>query len=94
MKIEPIVTEKSLGLAKKGKYTFRVEVGMRKHRIKKLVEEVFGVHVKRIWTMNIKGEEKKTMHGRKRKIMPSKKAVVTLGEKEKIDLFDVKENKK
>lgn len=91
MKLEPIITEKTLGLAKKGKYTFKVRVGMRKHQIKKLVEEVFEVHVKKIWTMNVKGENKKTMRGRKKKIMPSKKAIVTLGGKEKIDLFETKE---
>lgn len=90
MKLEPIVTEKSLELAKKGKYTFRVEVGLRKHQIKKLIGDVFDVHVKTVKTMNIRGENKKTLQGRKRKIMPSKKTIVTLGEKEKIDLFDTK----
>ncbi len=90
MILEPIVTEKSLELAKKGKYTFRVRVGLRKHQIKKLIEEVLGVHVKTIRTMNIKGEIKKALSGRKRKVMPSKKAIVTLSEKEKIDLFETK----
>ena len=87
---EPIITEKTLELAKNGKYSFRVEVGLRKHQIKKLVEETFGVHVKRIWTMNVKGEIKRTLRGRKKRIMPSKKAIVTLAEKEKIELFETK----
>lgn len=91
MRLEPIITEKTLDLAKKGKYTFRVGVGMRKHQIKKLVDEVFGVHVKKVWTMNVKGENKRTLRGRKKKVMPFKKAIVTLGDKEKIDLFDTKE---
>jgi ribosomal protein L23 len=90
MKLEPIVTEKSLDLAKKGRYTFRVEVGLRKHQIKRLIDEIFGVHVKTIRTMNIRGEVKKTLSGRKRRVMPSKKAIVTLAEKEKIDLFETK----
>ncbi len=90
MKLEPIMTEKSLELAKKGSYTFRVEVGLGKYGIKKLIEEVFGVHVRTIRTMNIKGEIKRTLSGRKRRVMPSKKAIVTLAEKEKIDLFETK----
>lgn len=90
MKLEPVVTEKSLELSKKGKYTFKVEVGLRKHQIKKLIEDVFAVHVKNIWTINMKSENKRTLQGRKRRIMPSKKAIVTLAEKEKIDLFETK----
>jgi len=93
MKIEPIVTEKSMELARKGKYTFRVEVGLGKNRIKKLIEEIFSVHVKGIWTANVRGEIKRTNSGRKRKIMPSKKAIVVLAEKEKIDLFETKKKK-
>jgi large subunit ribosomal protein L23 len=90
MKLEPIITEKSTKLAKEGKYTFKVGVGLRKPQIKKLIEDVFGVHVKRIWTMNMKGEQKRTLQGRKRRVMPSKKAIVTLGEKESLDLFETK----
>jgi ribosomal protein L23 len=90
MKLEPVVTEKSLELSKKGKYTFKVEVGLRKHQIKKLIEEVFGVHVKTVWTMNFKGEVKKALSGRKRRVMPYKKTIVTLTGKEKIDLFETK----
>lgn len=90
MILEPIITEKSTELAKKGKYTFKVKVGLRKHQIKKLIEDLFGVHVREIRTMNIRGETRKTLSGRKRKIMPSKKAIVSLAEKEKIDLFETK----
>mgnify|MGYP001047662266 CR=1 FL=1 len=90
MKIEPIISEKSMNLAKKGKYTFKVGTGMRKFQIKKLINDIFGVTVKTVWTANIRGEIKKTLSGRKRKIMPFKKAIVTLSEKEKIDLFETK----
>ncbi len=91
MKLEPVITEKSLELAKKGKYTFKVGIGMRKGQIRQLISEVFNVHVKTVRTMNFKGEEKRTLTGRKRRIMPVKKTIVTLAEKEKIDIF---ENKK
>jgi ribosomal protein L23 len=90
MKLEPIVTEKSLELSKKGRYTFRVEVGLNKHQIKKLINEIFDVHVKTVKTMNLRSEIKRTLSGRKRKVMPSKKAIVTLADKEKIDIFETK----
>ena len=90
MKLEPVITEKSSALAADGRYTFRVARSMTKHQIRKLIEEVFDVHVKRIWTMNQAGEVKKTMGGQKKIIQPSKKTIVQLAEKEKIDLFDTK----
>jgi large subunit ribosomal protein L23 len=45
MKLEPIITEKSMSAAKEGKYTFRVDRNVNKHQIKQLVEKVFGVNV-------------------------------------------------
>lgn len=88
--LEPIITEKSTKLAEDGKYTFRVEFGLNKFQIKKLIEEVFGVHVTSVRTAKIAGEKKRTILGRKRIIKPSQKAIVTLKEKEKIDLFETK----
>ena len=92
-KLEPILTEKTLKLAEEGKYTFRVESGLNKHQIKKLVEDVFGVHVIGVRTVKESGERKRTSTGRKRIILPEKKALVTLKEKEKIDLFETKKKK-
>jgi large subunit ribosomal protein L23 len=88
--LEPIITEKSTKLADEGKYTFRVDIGQTKFQIKKLIEDVFGVHVTNVRTARIAGERKRTAQGRKRVVMPFKKAIVTLKEKEKIDLFETK----
>lgn len=88
MKLIPVLTEKSLSEVAKNRYTFFVAPGMTKYAVKKAVEETFGVSVVSVRTMNLKGEKKRTMAGRKRVIMPKKKAVVTLGEKDKIDLFE------
>jgi large subunit ribosomal protein L23 len=89
MKIEPIITEKSLTDAGNGKYTFRVQHGLTKFGIKDLVEKTFDVHVTAVRTMNQKGEIKRG--NRKSKVVPGyKKAIVTLKDKEKIDLFEVK----
>lgn len=90
MKLKPVLTEKSLGLAKEGKYTFWVERGFTKHQIKKLVGDVFGVQVKGVRTINVTGETKRTMVGRKKIVQPRKKAIVTLKGKDKIELFETK----
>lgn len=90
MKIQPILTEKSLEAVKNGYYTFWVDKRLTKDQIKLLVQDLFNVHVKKIRTMNVAGEIKRTVFGRKRKIQPRKKAIVKLAEKEKIDLFDEK----
>lgn len=93
MKLTPVLTEKGLEEAKKGKFTFWVDRRTTKHKIKKIVDEVFGVNVTRVRTMNYAGETKRTVMGRKRIIQPRKKAIVTLKGKEKIDLFETKKGK-
>jgi len=86
-KIIPIITEKSMSLASKGKYTFEVGRELTKYGIKNLVETLFSVHVVSVKTLNSKMELKKTNSGRKKIIKAVKKAIVTLKDKEKIDLF-------
>nr|AKQ04350.1 50S ribosomal protein L23, large subunit ribosomal protein L23 [uncultured Microgenomates bacterium Rifle_16ft_4_minimus_5036] len=91
MKFVPVISEKSLQNAKVGKYTFKVDRGLTKHQIKKLIEEAFGVHVTNVNTINLRGEVKRTMAGRKKVVKPVKKAIVVLRDKEKIDIFETKE---
>ncbi|OGM19451.1 50S ribosomal protein L23 [Candidatus Woesebacteria bacterium RIFCSPLOWO2_01_FULL_37_19] len=88
MRLEPLITEKSLSASRNGKYTFRVDKGLNKYQIAILIEKTFGVHVTSVRTLKQAGELKKTLSGRKRIIQPGKKAIVTLKEKEKIDLFE------
>jgi ribosomal protein L23 len=91
MKLEPVISEKSLNLAKSGKYTFHTDPKLNKFQIKNLIETIFKVHVTQIATIHEHGETKKTAYGRKKTIKPGKKAIVTLKDKEKIDIFEVKE---
>ena len=87
--LKPVITEKSVqGLAEK-KYTFRVADGANKIAIAKAVEEIFGVKVAKVNTLNMYGKEKRTGRfpaGRR----PSwKKAMVTLTEDSKtIEFFE------
>lgn len=86
----PIITEKTLKDAKSGRYTFRFSKTTTKYQIKQIISKAFGVHVKSVSTINSKGETKTTMMRRKKRVMPSKKAIVVLADKEKIDLFEAK----
>ncbi|OGM21850.1 50S ribosomal protein L23 [Candidatus Woesebacteria bacterium RIFCSPHIGHO2_01_FULL_38_9] len=88
--IEPIITEKTLKLAESGKYTFRVDPGLNKFQVKKYIENIFGVHVTKVRTVKKGGEEKRTRTGRSRVVPSSKKAIVSLKEKETINLFESK----
>lgn len=84
----PIITEKSMDQAAEKKYSFEVAKDVNKIEIKKAVETVFGVKVKSVNTMNIKGKVKRQgVHVGKRPDW--KKAIVTLTEDSKtIEFFD------
>jgi large subunit ribosomal protein L23 len=86
--IKPIVTEKSVRDIESSKYTFEVDVNSNKVEIKKAVEELFKVKVKDVNTIKIKGKTKfrRMVYGRTKDV---KKAVVTLREGHKIELFEV-----
>lgn len=90
MKLNPILTEKSLGEAKKGKYTFRVDGDMNKTDIKGVIDKVFKVHTKSVRTISSRGRTKKNLRGKIQSVAPTKKAIVILKSGEKIDLFEEK----
>jgi large subunit ribosomal protein L23 len=90
MIIEPVLTEKSLENAKKGSYTFFVDSHLTKYQAKKLINETFAVHVTEIRTINLKKEAKRTYSGRVKIVKAKKKVIVTLKDKEKIDIFEAK----
>ena len=86
--LKPVITEESMmGTAFK-KYTFKVAKDANKAEIKNAIEEVFGVKVAKVNTMNCKGHLRR--YGRFQGYTPSwKKAIVTLTEDSNtIDFFD------
>lgn len=90
--IKPLLTEKSYaGIANKV-YTFVVAKNAGKIEIKKAVEELFGVKVSKVNTVNVKGQKKtqNTKAGRTvGKTSDYKKAIVILTEDSKsIAFFD------
>lgn len=84
----PIVTEQSMDQMADRKYTFEVAPSANKIEIKKAVEEIFGVTVEKVTTINMDGKVKRMgMNIGKRASW--KKAVVKLTEKSKtIEFFD------
>jgi len=84
----PIITEQSMDQVADKKYTFEVLKSANKIEIKKAVEEVFGVKVEKVTTMNYIGKPKRMgVHLGKR--ADWKKAVVKLTPDSKtIELFE------
>ena len=82
----PVITEKGTLLAESGKYVFEVADNASKAYIKEAVEAAFGVAVSMVNVMNVKGKVKR--YGRQPKARRSwRKAIVTLREGDKIDMF-------
>ncbi len=89
--IKPIVTEKATQLTeRRNQYTFSVSPEANKYQIKALVEKLYGVKVVSVNTANMRGKNKSrwTKSGLLRgKTEAYKKAYVTVGEGQTIDIF-------
>jgi large subunit ribosomal protein L23 len=85
--VAPVISEKSYGLLEDNRYTFIVAPHANKTEIKIAVEQVFGVKVISVNTLNRPGKRKRTRFGYgKRK--DTKRAIVTLSAESKpIELF-------
>jgi len=86
--ITPIFTEKSLKMAKLGQYSFWVGRRANKMSLKAEIAKLFGVHVVGIRTVSTPPEAGRNARGIKFATVKNKKAIVTLKDKEKIDLFE------
>ena len=84
--IKPVVSEKSYALLDENKYTFVVAPGSNKTQIKQAVESVFEVKVTGVNTINRIGKRKRTRTGYGQRAA-TKRAIVTLAEGDRIDIF-------
>jgi large subunit ribosomal protein L23 len=85
---KPVVTERSMDDMAEKKYTFEVDVKANKAEIKKAIEKIFDVKVKKVNTMHVKGKLKRQgLHVGRR---PNrKKAIVTLTpDSKEIEFFE------
>jgi large subunit ribosomal protein L23 len=57
--IKPVITEKSMESVDDKKYVFKVAKDANKIEIKKAVEEIFGVKVMKVTTINMQGKKKR-----------------------------------
>lgn len=85
--IRPVVTEKTTRLMENNQYTFEVAVGANKHQIADAIEKIFKVTVTEVSTLRTQGKLKR--QGRFEGRRPErKKAVVTLAEGDRIEIFE------
>ena len=86
--ISPVLTEKSYDGIQAKKYTFKVAKSATKTQIKTAIEDIFGVKVARVNTVNVDGK-KKRMGRSEGYTSDYKKAVVFLTEDSKaIEFFE------
>lgn len=85
--LSPIVSEKSYAAVQNKQYSFYIDTRVDKGEVKRAIEKVFNVKVLRVNTINVKPKPKKLgkSSGYSSKM---KKAIVTVGKKDKIDFFE------
>ncbi len=83
----PLVTEKYTALQSEGKYAFEVAMPATKPQIKEAIEKAFKVEVTAVNVINERGKRRR-LGTRQLPAQPWKKAVVTLKEGDKIQIFE------
>ena len=85
--VRPVVSEKSYGLQDEfNKYTFIVAPHANKTQIRQAVEAIFNVKVTGVNTLNRSGKRRRTRYGYGKR-PDTKRAIVTLAEGDRIDIF-------
>jgi large subunit ribosomal protein L23 len=84
--IAPVISEKSYGLLDENKYTFLVRPDANKTQIRIAVEQVFGVKVTGVNTLNRQGKRRRTRVGFGKR-PDTKRAVVSVVDGQRIDIF-------
>lgn len=83
----PVITEKSSLLQEGGRYVFEVASKANKVQIRQAVEKAFSVKVTTVNVMTVRGKRKR--YGNRLTARPSwKKAVVTLKQGDRIEIFE------
>jgi large subunit ribosomal protein L23 len=87
--IRPVVSEKSYALLDNGVYTFVVASSANKIEIRQAIETIFNVRVANVNTLNRHGKRKRNRKTFTFGARPdTKRAIVTLAEGDRIDLFE------
>ena len=85
--VAPVISEKSFASAEGGKYTFIVHPDASKPEIRRAVESIWGVHVRKVNTLRRRGKvvRRHLQYGQRPETC---RAVVTLAPGEKIEIFE------
>jgi len=85
--VRPLITEKNTNLMVLNKYCFEVDRNASKTQVKHAIEEIFNVTVMNVHTMNLRGKRRR--RGMRYGYTNDwKKAIVTLAEGDRIELFE------
>ncbi|MBI1886166.1 MAG: 50S ribosomal protein L23 [Chloroflexi bacterium] len=84
----PLITEKGTRLVTENKYLFEVLPHANRRQIKEAIETAFNVRVVKVSVMNMKGKPMRARTGVTAHRPDWKKAVVTLAEGDKLELFE------
>ena len=87
--IRPIITEHSYDGIENGVYTFEVAKTANKIEIAQAIEELFKVKVVKVNVLNVKPKPKRYRYAYRGQTRTWKKAMVTLQEGDRIELFSV-----
>src|SRR5205807_3746602 len=87
--LRPVVSEKTVSLNENGVYTFVVHPGANRVQIRQAVEQLFGVRVAKVNTLNRKGKRKRNRRTFTYGTRPDiKRATVTLMPGDRTDLVE------
>ena len=87
--LKPVITERSMAGTADKKYTFYVATSANKIEIAKAVEQIFGVKVAKVNTINVSGKAKRMGAGRPGTTRSWKKAYVQLtADSKTIEMFE------
>ena len=86
--IRPVISEKSMDQKERAKYTFAVHDDANKFQIKAAVEEAFNVTVLGVRVLTVKPKEKRRGRRTLGMVPGWRKAIVTIGADQKIELFE------
>ncbi len=86
--LKPVITEASMDMLADKKYTFKVATDANKVEIKKAVEEIFGVKVDKVTTMNFDGKLKRMGRFEGRRAAYKKAVVKLTADSKTIEFFD------
>ncbi len=86
--LKPVITEASMDMLADKKYTFKVATDANKVEIKKAVEEIFGVKVDKVTTMNFDGKLKRMGRFEGRRAAYKKAVVKLTADSKTIEFFE------